>query len=311
MRHLVFVLVVLVICLGGYAAALGIGASRAYCTHSTNFLDAVPCYGSEPAGQTADLLLAGDSSLLYGISPALVAADGGGSVYNLGTVGPGFGFDPDMLIDRYLAHNVKPRAIILYLSPWDRLSKTEIEDPRWAQLGIFLLQHGRIGEIAAFLRALPSALVELPPIVVAGLGPHAGPTAAVAAQMAADRGHLDYSVWMPRALGADCGHGSRPPGAVDNRAALAVLRPRYEAQGIAVFIYVAPTAQCDAALGAVTRAYAGVADNRAQALPDRLFADDVKAQGHVHPSPAGPPVFSAGLAAFLRDVVQPKLAAPR
>jgi hypothetical protein len=311
MRPMIFVSIVLAFCVAGYAAVMAIGSSSAYCRHSIAFLDAVPCYQSEATGQSAPVLLAGDSSLLYGVSPRLVAEAGGGDTYNLGTVGPGFGFGPEIMIDRYLAHNAKPLAIILYFSPWNRISRTRISDPRWAQFGIFLLQHGSLGEIARFLRALPSAIVELPPIIVGSLGLAQGPVPAVAAQMAADRGHLDYGAWMPRALGPDC-HGSGRPAAmlrdIDNRAALAALRRRYESQGIAVFVHVAPVATCDDAIGAVRAAYRGAVDNEPQALPDPLFADDAKDLGHVHPSPAGSAIFSANLAAFIRTRVQPRIA---
>lgn len=312
MRPLSFISIVLALCLAGYAAAIAIGSSPAYCRLSKSPLDAVPCYQSEISGQRAPVLLVGDSSLLYGISPKLIAASGGGETYNLGTVGPGFGFGPELLIDRYLAHNAKPRAIILYFSPWNRISRTRISDPRWAQLGIFLLQHGRADEIFAFVRALPSALVELPPIIVSSLGLSQGPVRAAAAQMAADKGHIDYGAWMAHALGPEC-RGSAKAVAmlldIDNRPALAALRHRYENRGIAIFVYVAPIAACDGAIGPVRAAYAGAADNIPQALPDRLFADDAKDGGHVHPSPAGPAAFSADLAAFIRTKVQPRVAA--
>ena len=311
MRHARFVIIILAICLGGYAGLLGLGRSSFYCSHTHSFFDTAPCFQPEVRGQQADVLLVGDSSLLYGINPRLVQAAGGGSTYNLGMVGPSFGFRVGKLIDRYLANNARPKAIILYFAPWHLLSGNRVTDPQWAPLGIYLLRHGGIDDIAAYLRVNPSAIVELPPLLWNGMTQSGARTSVFRKELALNHGYLNYDRrGTLRPLPDDCSpstYDHRGMDVPDNRAALAALRQQYRARGIPLFVYIAPTAICDAQVAAVRQAYAGSADMIPQALPNRLFANDTTRAEHVHASPEGVAVFSNNLAAFIRAVVQPKL----
>ena len=307
-----FVLIVLAICAGGYAGLLALGRSPVYCRSSHVFSDTAPCFKPAVSGHRAEVLLVGDSSLLYSIRPDAVAAAGGGSSYNLGMVGPSFSFVATDLIDRYLARNDRPKAIILYFGANELISDRHIIDPQWAPAGIYLLQWGSAGDLLRLARARLSSLAELPPLVLNGI--FAGGPRAVdyAGEMAVAQGWLHYGATSGRTLDATC-RASRlrqpPLVAADNAQAVAALRARYAAQGIPLFVYVAPTAQCDATIEPIRAAYRGVADNVPEALPNALFADDTPFTQHVHPSDAGVAVFSQRLADFVRETVRPRMAA--
>ena len=307
-----FVLIVLAICAGGYAGLLAIGRSPVYCRSSHVFSDTAPCFKPTLSGHRADVLLVGDSSLLYSIRPDAVAAAGGGSSYNLGMVGPSFSFVATDLIDRYLAHNDRPKAIILYFGANELISNREIIDPQWAPAGIYLLQWGGLGDLLRLARTRLSSLAELPPLMLNGIFT-GGPRALdYAGDMEAAQGWLHYGAAGGRTLEDTCraDHLRQPPlVAADNSGAVAALRARYAAQGIPLFVYVAPTAQCDGTIRTIRAAYRGVADNVPEALPNPLFADDTPFAQHVHPSDAGVAVFSQRLADFVRETVRPRIVA--
>lgn len=309
MQHRRFICLVIGICVAAYGLLIGIGRSALYCHFSHNLFDAAPCFKSGMSGIGADVLLVGDSSLLYGVRPDLVAADGGGTTYNLGMIGPSFSYQVSALIDGYLAGNKRPRAIVLYFAPYEKISHDRIADPMWAPLGIYLLRHGSWGDIAHFLTIRPSAIVEMPPIILTGLTMPGPVIRQYAAQMQLSSGFVEYARGK-LALPAGCQLGSfRPPAYAlgDNSAALATLRRRYQAKGLPLFVYVAPIANCDNGIDAVRQAYKGVSDNLPMALPNENFADDVPVANHVHASSAGVATFSDALAKFIRVTVQPRL----
>ena len=311
MRSGGFVALVLAIALGGYAALLAAGRSPLYCTHSKSFFDTAPCFQPETTGVSTDTLLVGDSSLLYGIRPDLVAQAGGGSSWNLGMVGPSFSYLAPWLIDRYLRQNGKPKAIILYFAPWDVIADDRIVDPQWAPAAIALLRHGTLMEFARLVRHRPATIVELPPLLASGIGLGRGRADEDLAALKRQRGYLDYAARSKTPLAADCIPGSLKapayPPAADNQAALRALKARYAARGIKVFVYVAPFAKCDGHLDAVRRAYAGVADVAPVELDNRFFAADTPLSNHVHASGEGVGVLSARLATFIRTTVQPQI----
>jgi len=307
MQHLRFVLVVLVFCLAGYGSFFAMGRSSFYCTHSSSYFDTAPCFQAEVHGRQVDTLVVGDSSLLYGIRPDLVAAAGGGSSYNFGMVGPSFGFRTRELIDRYLAHNGRPKAIVLYFAPWQLISRDKVVDPQWAPLGIYQLRYGSGADFFGFLRAVPAALAELPPLIAANLTPHSAPALRRRAELARNDGYLAYTREGLKPLPEDCQPGQRPRrpfDGIDNRASLAELRAHYRSLGIPVYVYLAPLAVCDDEIRTVRGIYAGLTDNIPQALPNPLFVDDAQVAEHVHASQAGVAVFSRNLADFIRTKVR-------
>jgi hypothetical protein len=305
MGHVRFICIVLAICLAGYSALFILGRSSTYCTLTKRSADLSPCYKFSVAGQKADILVVGDSSLLYGIRPDVVESFARRSVYNYGIVGPTFAFDPRATIERYLATNTRPRAIIVYLSPWDIVEPGKILDPVWFPAGLTALQHGGLAEMAAIVRARPSAIVELPPIILSSIGFSTQASAQRRKAMEAAGGHFDFETMLNagnRSL-KDC-PASPPPGEVPqasrSRAALASLKAHYAGQGIPLYIYTAPFGRCGAQTQAIAAAYRGIADNVPTSLPDELFARESGYGKSVHVNRDGVLVVSRLLGEFIQ-----------
>jgi hypothetical protein len=304
-----FVLTVVLVCGGTYALVYLLAISPIYCAYSRSFVDAAPCYKYDLRAIKADVLLVGDSALLYGIRPSLVQqASSGISSYNYGMVGPSFTFDPQAIIDHYLATNSRPQAIVVYLSPWNRIERHRITDLQWFPLAVLTLRHGTLRDFFRLIRARPSAIVEVPPAIVRSIGLSTAPAKQRRLEMEQDGGHFNYSATLRDdnlALPADCAPAThrRPdyPYAADNKQAIAALRARYASQGIPLYVYIAPTASCDGEINEVRNIYAGVADNNPVALPDRYFADDTPLANHSHLNGDGVVTASGLLADFLHQ----------
>ena len=300
-----FLLAVGLLCGGAYAAAYAFGISPGYCAHSRSYADAAPCYKYDVRGVKVDVLLAGDSSLLYAIRPSLVEQASGLTSYNYGLVGPAFSFNPQANIDHYLATNARPKFIVVYLSPWNSIEPYVITDPVWFPIALLTLRHGSWIDFLRLFRARPSAIVEIPPVIFRSTQLSSAAATKVRVQMESDGGHLDFSATLDRenqTLAGHCLNRDKPPAepyAADNRQALTALRAHYAARGLPLYVYVAPTAVCDGQIDKVQTVYAGVADNLPVAVPDRYFA---RGQGgHSHVNAEGVVVASNLFANFLSD----------
>ena len=305
MANLRFIFIVLAICTVGYASLFLFGLSSAYCSVTKSAADVSPCYKFSVTDERADILLVGDSSLLYGIKPDIVELVANRSVYNFGIVGPTFAFDPQATIDTYLARNARPRAVIIYLSPWDIVEPTKINDPIWFPVGLTALQHGSFKDILRLVWARPSAIVELPPIILNSIGFSPQPAAKRREAMEKARGHFDYETMLNadnRTL-TECPISLGPgevPSAARSRHAFATLKRHYASQGIPIYIYAAPFARCGAQTAAVVSAYRGIADNVPTALPDPLFARETTHGKNVHVNREGVKVASQLLGQFIK-----------
>ncbi len=293
------------VCGGAYAAAFAVGASPIYCAHSRSFADTAPCYKYDLRGMKADALLVGDSSLLYAIRPSLVEEATGVSSYNYGMVGPAFSFNPEAIIDHYLATNMRPKFIVVYISPWHRIERYAITDPVWFPIGLLTLRHGTWVDFLRLFRARPSAVVEIPPTILRSIQLSKASATAWRAKMEDDGGRLDYASELTvdnRSLAEHCADIVKPATygyAADNRGEIAALRAHYAALGFPLYVYVAPTAACDGHIDTVRAVYDGVADNLPQALEDKYFASDTRTGGHSHVNADGAMAASRLLSDFL------------
>jgi hypothetical protein len=303
-----FLLTVTLVCGGAYALAYVFAISPGYCAYSRSYVDAAPCYKYDLRGIKVDALLVGDSALLYGIRQSLIEQANGISSYNYGMVGPSFTFDPQAVIDHYLATNARPRAIVVYLSPWSRLERHRITDLQWFPIAVLTLRHGSWTDFLRLILARPSAMVEIPPTIVRSIGLSALPATERRIKMEHDGGHFDYSATLGDdnlALPDDCQPFNRKPPAypyaANNRQAIAMLRAHYAALGLSLYVYIAPTAVCDGQIDDLRAVYAGVADNHPVALPNRYFADDTPFAIHSHVNAEGATAASTLLAHFLSE----------
>ena len=304
MGNLRYIFTVLGICIAGYGTLSLWGRSAEYCSLTRSSADLSPCYKFLIADQNVQILLVGDSSLLYGIKPDVVDKIAHHSTYNYGIVGPVFAFNPKLVIDRFLAGNKRPQAIIVYISPWDIIEPGKIHDPIWFPIGLQLLQHGNIAGLVHLLWARPSALVELPQIIAQSTGFSPKRNARLREQMERERGHLDFSALIERNNRSltECSVMSEigpVPETAPSRKALAELKAHYAKQGLSIYVYAAPFAQCGTRSAALQEAYNGLSDNIPTPLSDRFFVKEPLAGHAVHVNEEGVEMVSRLLCEFL------------
>jgi hypothetical protein len=299
-----FLLTVALVCTCAYATIYVLAISPIFCAYSRSFADVAPCYKYDTLGKNVDLLLVGDSSLLYGIKPSIVERDSRVTSYNYGMQGPAFPFDPESVIDRFLKTNGKPRAVVVYFSPWTRLAPNKLSDPQWFPLALLTLRHRLWGEFGRLLLARPLAAAEIPQIIVKSIGLSRAPAMKWRAQMERDDGFLDYGSTLSEGHKSltNClegNNGIAVPYAADNLAAIIALRVHYRKLGLPLYVYVAPIALCDEQIDLVRKAYEGAADNQPTSLPNTYFADDNSVARHSHMNSAGAAAASTLFANFI------------
>jgi len=254
-----------------------------YCRHSRLFWNSTDCVKYALHGTRADILLVGDSSLVFGIRPDVIERETGLSAYNLGLPAGAVLFYPRMLLDHYLALNGKPRLIVLCASPWTYVRKQNDLPHLWADALRFTLRHGSLEQIVELVSRDPRWLIQFPALVM----------------QQEEWRHVDLSLktWRQMNEEIDAGRGwlayrnlsqygrpvptlpddpelSAKPVGTPDQAMIERFRRTYERQGIRVAFYVSSIPISDPSYPQVIRAYSGLADNHPRTLPDRFFVDD-------------------------------------
>ena len=105
-----------------------------------------------------DVLVFGDSTAMTGIDPEVVELNTGFRTCNIAVTNAVLAVTDNLTLDRYLAHNARPRVLLVQLSPDD----FQPENRAWrrtiyAEGMLELLRHGRPGEARAVLLSHPGA----------------------------------------------------------------------------------------------------------------------------------------------------------
>lgn len=318
-RHIAFL-----VALGTLLAAVLIGpyavvrSNALYCRHSRVFWDPVDCYKFGLRERSADVVMVGDSSLVFGIQPRLVEKQAHVSAINLGLSAGGVIFFPKLLLDHYLKRNAPPRMIVLYVSPWTMVRDNPDMPHLWNDGARVAVRHGNLSEVASIFLQDPRRLIQFPMIVLQqGWSQFSLSQAwwrAASTEMDRDGGWFapqrpgrPASVQQPAedaALSDRCRLAAKPLGRPE-RAMFDRFRATYERDGIPVLIYVAPIPACDPSIGPVVAAYREIADNRPQTLPGHDFIDD---GWRVHLDAAGSAEATRQFAAFLSGRIGPRRA---
>ena len=251
--------------------------------------------------QNADVVLFGDSSAFLGIDPRLVNRELNLKTLVLpNTVGslPVLGATA---LDFYLAHNPRPRLIVLYFTAWD-LDYAHSSEKHLYEGEELLLRHGTPAQIAAFTRQHPLEIAAFPWESYSSLGPgvlksllHGVNREQQAAQAL---GHADDTEDYPP-LAPDCTIPASDVAQQRTDTARA-LAAKYTSQGYTVAIYLAPIPACTNAPAFAGRTYNGLA----LAPPAILPAPDFLADGlYAHMEPASVPAASHLFAATLKSAM--------
>ena len=316
-EHVRFLAAVTALCALFLVTAIVMVRSDAlYCRHSTVFWDPTDCFKFSLHHEASDVVFVGDSSLVFGVRPDLIADRLHLTAFNLGLPAGSLIFFPGMLLDHYLAQNRRPRLIVLYVGPWTLVDDQKDIAQLWNDGARVAIRHGSFADVDRVFGSDPSRLLRFPAILLQQ-GWHQFSWSEAwwqdaSAEMRAERGWL--AIWRPgrpptilRAGGASaipvslsdqCTLTVKP--LIPNRKQIRRFREAYERAGTRVAIYVAPVPSCDPTYPAIVAAYAGIADNRPQTLPGRYFVDD---GWRVHVTGAGADQATGQVIDFIRSEV--------
>ena len=262
-------------------------------------------YSFTTAGENADIVIYGDSSAFYGVSPVEMSQELGMKVINLPNTGGSLPVIDDLPLRYYLEVNQAPKLIVFYFAPWD-LDYLHVDNRFLYEGEEVLLRHGSLKEIAAFAWKHPFDILEFP-FKVYLTGPKAVLTAALQHHdrfkgVAANGGHIEpASSGGPASpnLQSPC----RLPAAFLDRGSQSVqeLRGRYLTGKSKILVFLAPVPACDNVTAIKTKDYSRVYAVAPKLLPPTSYRDDYL---YIHLAAPAVPAATAALT----SAVQRKLA---
>ena len=260
-------------------------------------------YAFDTAHQDADVLIFGDSSAFIGVDPRIVGQRLGLKTLVLPATIGSLPITGQMVLDRYLASNTKPRLLVIFLPPWnlDYEHTTNLHPFEGEEM---LFRHGTLAEIASFTLHHPHEAFLFPfrlfstfdPAKLKSTRERPGNERDIADAM----GH--YSDTEPFAsLTNSC---KIPPvlvkltGEATVHTLIAKYSPRYP-----VMVYLSPIPGCPNAADFPTRTYPDLGAAPAATLPPDMFLDDL---GFAHVRPP----FVAQTSQMFADAVAKRLGIP-
>ena len=264
-------------------------------------------YSFTTAGQNADIVIYGDSSAFYGVSPLQMSNDLGMKVINLPNTGGSLPVIDDLPLRYYLSVNRAPKLIIFYFSPWD-LDYSH-EDSKFLYEGEeVLLRHGSAKEIAAFALKHPFDALEYPFMAYS-----TGPKAAIVSALhhtdrfraiAANRGHLDSA--SVSAGGRKAVTNIQSPCVIPHSyigkgsQSVQELRAKYANGSTRTLVFLAPVPTCDNVNAIINRDYSEVGAVRPTTLPTASFRNDGM---FIHLDPSAVPATTVALSAAVKQAL--------
>jgi hypothetical protein len=253
-------------------------------------------------GQNADVVVFGDSSAFLGIDPHRINAQLGIKSLALPDTIGSLPVTRDMPLEFYLAHNTRPRLIVLYFTPWD-LNYDNSGETHLYEGEELILRHGTVQQIKDFALQHPLELPSFPLRTYGSFGPgvlKAMLSGANREQQAAQSlGHMDYSESAYPPIAAGCTLPAEDVTATDT-AGVRALAAKYRARGYRVVLYLAPIPGCTNSSVFARQTYNGLALAPPAILPSTFFNQDGL---YAHMEPAAVPeasrIFADAIAASL------------
>ena len=151
-----YCLVMLLVPLFAIPALIALGRSDFFLHHGASVWVQANDAVFDMRDRDCDVLVFGDSTAMTGIDPEVVEANTGYRTCNIAVTNAVLAVTDNLTLDRFLAHNSRPRVILVQLSPDD----FQPENRAWHQTiyaeGMLeLLRHGRPGEARHLLLAHP------------------------------------------------------------------------------------------------------------------------------------------------------------
>jgi hypothetical protein len=240
--------------------------------------------------ENADIVLFGDSSAFLGIDPRLVDRELRLKSLVLPNTAGSLPVLDDRALEFYLAHNTRPRLIVLYFTAWD-LDFAHTRESHLYEGEEMLLRHGSASQIAGFTLKHPLELAAFPFRSYSSLGPGVLKSLLRGVdregQAAQALGHADDTEdYLP--LARNCVIPSRDVSQRQTETVRA-LAAKYIAQGYRVAVYLAPIPACGNASAFAGLTYNGLAVAPPAVLPASGFLADGL---YAHIEPASVPAAS-------------------
>lgn len=229
-----------------------------------------------------DVLIYGDSTAMTGIDPDLVSRYTGLRTCNIAVTNAVLAVTGNLTLDRYLRHNIRPKLLIVQLSPDDFQKENRVwSHTIYAEGLLELLRHGSPEEGRHLLLTHPHE-------AIAFAGYAAGYSAyyaikdvwfrATHLRPEEDEIQVRNGFFTPPAPArTSCEGGNARPADRTGGFARTMTREYQNSYGdgnSVVLVDVAPIPSCDENLAAYTHELQGVTSNRLQGLPIGLFNDE-------------------------------------
>ncbi|MBS1815496.1 MAG: hypothetical protein JSS87_11520 [Acidobacteria bacterium] len=231
--------------------------------------------------RNCEVLIFGDSTAMTGIDPALVEKDTGYKTCNIAVTNAVLSVTDNMTLDHFLAHNTRPRVLVVQLSP-DGFQK---ENHSWnrsiyAEGMLELMRHGTPEETRRMLLQHPHEAVSFAGYA-AGFSAYYGLKQAFyfATRMRPDEDEVRVRNGFftpPVPARTRCDAVPTTPASADNTYPHQVVQDyhrNYIAHSDVVLVNVAPIPSCDKNLQQYQKNLAGVTNNTLTPLPIAYFND--------------------------------------
>jgi hypothetical protein len=244
-----------------------------YIRHSNYVYDPVVDYKASLTDNASDIVVYGDSSALHNVVPTIIKAQTNLDVFNLGFTADVFAGAPDLMLDRYLAHNKFPRTIVLYITPTTAVNGFDLDSVHFYQAAMVLERYASLLDAVRFYAKNPRRMFGVAAVVVRNLVTPPEPTEKIYRSVMTTLS--TQGGWLPT---PDIFHGAgilaekraeqnRPPLVADSKYILE-FKKKYEARGARVLVYVSPVRACsDLSTAEVKAAYGTLADNEPYSFP--------------------------------------------
>src|SRR5258706_3594841 len=210
----------------------GLGASEFYASHSRNVYDALGASAFSVEAISADVVFIGDSSLLTGVRTRQFEKETGLSAYSLALPAGMMYRAPELLLDKYLAANSRPRLIVLYMGAWSQLDSRYQKSIGWFEGVSMLARYAPPPLLWDYVRHQPSVILEYPYLLLSSwwsiFDVSTRPYHALVRKIGDDKGYLLLGDPVsPATMNDNCEHDR---GAVaSDRASVGAFRARYPA----------------------------------------------------------------------------------
>lgn len=249
-----------------------------------------------------DVLVFGDSTAMTGIDPAQVQATTGMRTCNIAVTNAVLAVTDDLALQHFLAHNARPRVLLLQFSPDDLQRESHIWTRTIYAEGLLeLLRHSSGHETRKTFLKHPRETIAFAGYI-AGYSAYYGLRSLwsfLTFTQMRERTVVVHNGFFtpPTATLTNCEFSERRVDLSDREFAasfVSALRERYMKRAGTVLIDVAPIPACDANLAAYQTQLSGTTSNELRGLPMDLFNDQR------HYTAAGAQVVSAEISAQIK-----------